>query len=279
MTRKNQRGSGGGRRGNRNGSTGNEIPTESRTPGPLYCGEGFSFVSDEIDARLFTQDLCPGEFLILLLLNRDVWLRGTLIVQAGMSYLAQKARIGRRSAARHMKALRDKGLIHLESANFKETSWYFVEPVFIWSGKWHQLRGIEFSRLVKPCQNGTAKSRKNATHAKLAWEERQFGIACDGSAGTPPCQNGTHTSTAFSVVCDAPSQSPKDGPEGGENGLTSNGGKAGKRSPNGQVQTPIQKGVGLTADTLDGSGKGGRLSPAEFESRRKERLQQLRRIE
>jgi hypothetical protein len=241
--------------------------------GPHYYGDGSTFISDEIVFRRFTHDLKDGPFLVLLILSREVWLTGSLTVEASASSIAKKLRPGRpigrkkngkeevpgeRTVERHLQTLRRKRFIRLENkGHLKAGNTYFVEPLLIWSTKWHLLEGIQFSRAaglsLKYRQNGgtTQKRGENGVGAaKMAGQYRQNGGSHDASAGTRYRQIGVHSRSVSSVECDAPSHCSKNGLSGGVDGPSSEPGGGEERSPNGQDHTPGKKGVGLSADDI-----------------------------
>jgi hypothetical protein len=189
--------------------------------GPYYRGDGFSFTSDEWDRRQFTHCLKNSEASLLLSLNKQTWRKRRLVIRISVSFLARVTKQKPRTIERILSRLRQLTFVRLERRNFKRGHSYFVEPVFIWSSKWHELKGIERSALLnappllreawededlepEARQNGGACAESGElpgtelrqtggvkiSTAKMAGKGRQNGGACDESPGLEHRQNG-----------------------------------------------------------------------------------------
>lgn len=161
---------------------------ENRPSGKYWYEEGWTPLSDEVDRRIFTSELSPANFLILLCLSRDVWLKRRLTIAASHSYIAGKTCIPERTVNRLLGPkgqLRQLGFLRLSKRGCKwreEPNEYFVEPVLIWSGRWDDIGGIELARVLirdPRTEYYEVKNRQNGGNpeetAKMAVDHRQNG--------------------------------------------------------------------------------------------------------
>ncbi len=218
--------------------------------GPYFRGEGFTCLSDEEVTREFTAHLSIGEMAVFRGLSTKAWDERNLVTQAAASFIAKRVKIGARTVERHLANLRDKGFILLVIPDFEHGHSYLIEPVLLWSSKWHELENIRRTSIIRegkivsrPRQNGGAKH----SPAILAEEVRQNGGACDASVGLRPRQNGGQSRSRSSDPNGAPSHTPNQSAGGVE--VTPSEGK--KRSPKGQDHTSGEKGVVLPADKIE----------------------------
>jgi hypothetical protein len=165
--------------------------------GPYWYGEGYSYISDEIDRREFIWGLSPADLWTLLLLTRDAHLKKSLYVRAAAGYLASKTGISKRNMERLLGPngnLRRRGFTRLHKPDRDEGNVYFVEPVLIWSSNWHELDGIAVSRCLQGTMPRQPANRQNggteARTAKMAVPNRQNGGWRSASAGTAIRQDG-----------------------------------------------------------------------------------------
>ena len=229
---------------------------------PFDLGGGFSVISDELVNLRFTACLKPGPSRLLISLSQKAWDSRSLYVRAAGSFAATISGISERTIDRHLAVLRARGFIRLQKLDKYAGNIYFVEPVYLWPRKWHELEGILNSRAaqwLKQCQGGFVTpppwptrsailaERKREGSAKMAEQKRQNGASCSVSPGIGKRQNGAYSRLQIlqrdlaQCVID-----PNEDPLGGE-AVPAFEEAGEQRGPIGQDQKG-NEGVGLTAD-------------------------------
>lgn len=237
------------------GGSGSRAP---RGAGLYDRGEGFGFLSNELTRREFTGDLTAAESHTLLILNQRAWNKRSLLVRASASFITLQSPLSMRTVQRTLDALVRLGWIHLREQNKKLGNLYLVEPVYIWSGKWHELKSIEWAtlphrqtELEQLRQDGVtaegAELRQNdateASYAKLTQQKRQNGVTRGALPRSPLRQNGANRRSDLKEEDGATRYPPKRGAEGGEDAPS-------QRPPDGG---PSDR--GLTAAGTSGGGQ------------------------
>lgn len=224
----------------------------------LYAGKGcfsrgeyHAQISDEYFFPDVTKELGKCERAILLRLTRKTMgsqeePQLTLIVRAAISYLEMHEPYKRTAIKEALDSLETKGLIRKVLTDHKDGNIYFVEPVFLWSDKWHQFQGIEQSRLAEL----TAK-RPTCDESIHSWSE--IGQLLTGKRPTRNASPGmelTGKRSQYRSRSSDPTARRVTSPK------KSAGGVQGKRSDKGRKESSGQdqkrrKGAGLPAGSIN----------------------------
>jgi hypothetical protein len=219
--------------------------------GPYHYGEGFTPLSDEFVRRRYTAGLKSNQSASFLALSISAWAKRSLIFNVAATYLEKYFPVSRSTLQRHLDVFVAQELARLIEPSHKlEGNKYLLEPVFIWSSKWHELDGFALTRCAQCPVLGEGSHQNEATSPgsiKMKRRSHQDEATCVASVGMGSHQNeADHRSrssdhTAQRVIATNETES----------GVESPSSEAGKRCPNGQDRKRHNKGDGLTAVSIN----------------------------